>query len=411
MRKKAVKNTLYASLGGILEFYDYILFVFFAKLFAEIFFPPNNAFWAEIGIWISFGAGYLARPFGAVVFAHFGDKKGRKDVFYITMLLMILPSFALAFLPSYESIGLTATIILFVIRILQGLAVGAEVSGAWVFVSEFVSQKYKSLALGFISATLTLGLLLAGLVSLLANEIFTQEELKAWAWRLPFILGGFFGVLACFLRKKLSETPVFEKLRKDETLLSFPLLEALKTHKLAMLVCALMSVVLTSGVATLTIVPQHFNALLGFDTNQSLIYSNLAIVAIIFGSLIQGALASFFGNFKICVLFSLLFAVFGIGLGLYDERFLFYYLLACFMQGIISFAPIFMTSVFKPELRFSGLSFAYNISYALLAFVTPFVIRGIYEKYLGYYFVFVALCSLLCAFLVRHLNNTYLRRV
>lgn len=404
-KEQAFKNTLYASFGGILEFYDFILFVFFTSIFAQIFFPPNNEFWAELGVWISFGAGYLARSFGALIFAHFGDIKGRKPVFYISMLFMIIPSFVLAFLPTYESIGLFATILLFAVRIVQGLAVGAEVSGAWVFVSELVSEKYKSLALSFISATLTVGLLLAALISLFINFYFTQEEIKEYAWRIPFIIGAVFGIIACFLRTKLVESPVFLKLVNEDKRLKFPLLQALKTHKKAMLVCVLMSVILSSGVATLTIIPKHFDTLFAFSETQKILYTNLASVCIILGSLTQGLLATFFGNYKICFIFSLSFAFFGVLLGFYDDNFLLYYLCACFSQGIISFAPIFMTKVFSAELKFSGLAFAYNLSYCILVFFTPFVVNSIYEDKIAYYMLFVALSSLLCIVLVKHLDK------
>ena len=165
----------------------------------------------QINAYIAFGAAYLARPFGSVVMAHFADRYGRKNIFYISMLLMVLPSFALAFLPSYESIGIFATLILFIIRILQGLAVVTEVSGAWIYVSEFVKGRQIPLALGFISATLTMGLLLGNLATLGIRSYFSSEEVQNYAWRIPFILGGFFGILALFLRNKLSETPEFTK--------------------------------------------------------------------------------------------------------------------------------------------------------------------------------------------------------
>ena len=404
-KNKAIKNTIYASLGGILEFYDFILYVFFAvAIFPKIFFPPDNILWANVGGWVSFGVAYLARPFGAIVFGHFGDKFGRKNIFYFSMLLMILPSFILAVLPTYESIGLSATLTLFTVRIVQGLAVGADVSGIWVFVSEFVSEKNKSLALGFISASTTFGLLLAGLVVLLINSVFSPEQVLDFAWRLPFILGGIFGILACFLRKKLSETPVFEELQQTNQILKFPLFEALKTHKLPMLVCFLMSIVLSAGVATLTIIPQNFDKLLGFNESQKLLYTNLAICAVIIGAFTQGLLAKYFGEYKICIIFSCLFAVFGFGVGLYNENFLIFYILACFSQGIITFAPVFMTKVFKSEIRLSGLSFAYNISYAFFVFITPFVINALYEHYLGYYISFVALVSLSCIALMKKLG-------
>ncbi|AJC89121.1 MHS family MFS transporter [Campylobacter lari] len=399
--QKAFKNTIYASLGGILEFYDFVLFIFFASVFAKIFFPQNDDFWPLIYTYVAFGAGYLARPFGAVVLAHFADIKGRKNVFYISMLLMVVPSFVLAFLPTYESIGLFATFMLFIIRIAQGLAIGAEVSGAWIFVSEFVSKKRLGLALGFISATLTLGLLLGNLATLSIYAYFDKEEVESFAWRIPFFIGGFFGILALFLRTKLNETPAFKNIKEKEKILNFPLLQALKTHKKSMLICAFLTVVLTSGVATLMILPQYFESLLGVSKTTALLYQNLAIVMIILGSLVQGYLADFLGHFRICLIFTVVFGAFGISFSFYNEWFLSFYLLACFAQGIIAFAPIFMTQIFTTELRSSGLSFAYNVSYAILGFLTPFVVNFMYEKYFYIYIIFIVIASLLSMFLIK----------
>ncbi|WP_257937621.1 MFS transporter [Campylobacter lari] len=404
--QKAFKNTIYASLGGILEFYDFVLFIFFASVFAKIFFPQNDDFWPLIYTYVAFGAGYLARPFGAVVLAHFADIKGRKNVFYVSMLLMVVPSFVLAFLPTYESIGLLATFMLFIIRIAQGLAIGAEVSGAWIFVSEFVSKKRLGLALGFISATLTLGLLLGNLATLSIYAYFDKEEVESFAWRIPFFIGGFFGILALFLRTKLNETPAFKNIKEKEKILNFPLLQALKTHKKSMLICALLTVVLTSGVATLMILPQYFESLLGVSKTTALTYQNLAIVMIILGSLVQGYLADFLGHFKICLIFTLIFGIFGIAFSFYNEWFLLFYLLACFAQGIITFAPIFMTQIFTTELRSSGLSFAYNISYALFGFVTPLLINTIYKEYMFVYMIFVMLASFVSMVLVFKILKT-----
>lgn len=407
-KNKAFKNTIYASLGGILEFYDFVLFVFFANVFAKIFFPQNDDFWPLLNTYIAFGAGYLARPLGAILMAHFADKNGRKPIFYISMLFMVIPSFVLAFLPTYEQIGLIATIILFIIRIAQGFAIGAEVSGAWVFVSEFISDKKKGLALGFISATLTLGLLLGNLITIIIYEFFTPAEVENFAWRIPFIIGGFFGILSLFLRNKLNETPQFQELKNKNLLINFPLKNALKTHKFSMLICALFTIVLTSGVATLMILPQHLENLLNIDKTSALYYQNIAITMVVFGALLQGYLADVFGAFKICFIFSILFGFFGVLFSFYDANFVYYYTLACFMQGIISFAPIFMTQIFKTELRFSGLSFAYNISYAILGFITPIMISFLYEKYMYIYIIFISLTSIFAAFLShKYLQNIY----
>ncbi|EJV1297519.1 MFS transporter [Campylobacter coli] len=401
--QKKYKNIIYASLGGILEFYDFVLFAFFLDIFAKVFFPQNDTFWMQINAYIAFGAAYLARPFGSIVMAHFGDRYGRKNIFYISMLFMVLPSFALAFLPSYESIGILATLILFLIRILQGLAVGTEVSGAWVYVSEFVKGRQVPLALGFISATLTIGLLLGNLATLGIRSYFSAQEVEEYAWRIPFIVGGFFGFFALFLRTKLSETPEFERIKKENRLLNFPLKDALKTYKTSMLVCFLMTVVLTSGVATLMILPKYLEELLSINKTSALWIQNFAILAVILGALIQGILASKWGSYRICSIFSITFMFFGMLFSFYDANFLFYFLLACFAQGIITFAPVFMTQIFKSELKFSGLSFAYNISYVLLGFLTPFIVNAFYKEYMGVYLMVVGCCSLFSVFLLKRI--------
>ncbi|MBK1991612.1 MFS transporter [Campylobacter sp. 2018MI35] len=402
MKNKKIKNIVYASLGGILEFYDFILFVFFLDIFIKIFFPPQDESFLKFSSYLLFGIAYLIRPLGAIFMGHFGDKVGRKKIFYISMLLMILPNFVIAFLPNYESIGIIAPIILFFMRILQGLAIGAEVSGSWVFVSEFVRGRQIPLALGFISMTLTFGLLLGGLTFIILKNTFSENELESYAWRIPFIISAIFGFLALFLRKHLDETPIFEKIKKNNQILKFPLKQAFKTHKTSMLVCFLMSVVLTSAIATLMILPKYFHKVLSLNNTEALYIQNWAIFILMIGSLIQGILAKFFGSYKICIIFSLMFIVFSLLFSLYNDYFILFYFLACFSQGIVTFAPVFMTQIFKNELKFSGLSFAYNISYAILSFITPFIVDLFFNTYLKFYFIFVGSSALVCVFLLKY---------
>ncbi|MBZ7933293.1 MFS transporter [Campylobacter sp. LH-2024] len=399
--QKKYKNIAYASLGGALEFYDFVLFVFFLDIFSKIFFPQNNFFWTQINTYISFGIAYLVRPFGAIIMAHFGDRYGRKNIFYLSIFFMVAPSFFLAFLPTYEMIGLYSTFALFLIRILQGLAIGVEVSGAWVYISEFVKGNKIPIVLGFASAALTLGLLLGNFTVLILDNYFSKEQVEQYAWRLPFILAGIFGIFILSLRKKIDETPEFLKLKIRKQLVNFPLKHALKTHKMSMFICFLMTIVLTSGIATLMILPKYFSSIFNFDPSQGLWMQNFGILSVIFGSIVQGFLASKWGSYKICSFFSISLMFFGILFSFYNQQFLWYFLIVCFSQGIITFAPVFMTQIFKNEIKLSGLSFAYNISYAFLAFLIPFIIDFLYKKYLGFYFVFVGMCSLFCMFLLK----------
>ena len=126
-----------SSLGGILEFYDFIIVFFFAKIISQHFFPAGiGEFWAMLNTYGTFAAGYLARPLGGVVMAHFGDKFGRKNMFMLSIALMVIPTFSLAVIPTYETIGYAAPLFLILVRICQGIAIGGELPGAWVFIHE-----------------------------------------------------------------------------------------------------------------------------------------------------------------------------------------------------------------------------------------------------------------------------------
>src|SRR5665647_2542350 len=145
-----------AALGGALEFYDFIIFVFFAVVIGQLFFPPDMPDWLrQLQTFGIFAAGYLARPLGGIVMAHFGDMLGRKRMFMLSILLMSLPTLAIGLLPIYAVIGIWAPLLLLTLRIMQGAAIGGEVPGAWVFVSEHVPQRHVGFACGTCSETNT----------------------------------------------------------------------------------------------------------------------------------------------------------------------------------------------------------------------------------------------------------------
>lgn len=221
-----------SSLGGILEFYDFIIVFFFAKIISQHFFPAGiGEFWAMLNTYGTFAAGYLARPLGGVVMAHFGDKFGRKNMFMLSIALMVIPTFSLAVIPTYETIGYAAPLFLILVRICQGIAIGGELPGAWVFIHEHAPAGHKNAFVGFLTGCVTGGILLGSFVALLMNFIYTPAELSDWAWRVPFVIGGVFGLISIYLRRFLQETPVFKKMRESKALAKFPLEEVVKTSR------------------------------------------------------------------------------------------------------------------------------------------------------------------------------------
>src|SRR5690606_8290723 len=232
-----------AALGGALEFYDFVVFVFFAKVIGAAFFPDDLPEWLrQLQTFGIFAAGYLARPIGGIVIAHFGDLLGRKRMFTFSIILMAVPTLAMGLLPTYATLGAIAPVLLLLLRILQGAAIGGEVPGAWVFVSEHVPARHTGFAVGTLTAGLTFGILLGSLVATAINTRFTPEEVFDFAWRIPFLLGGGFGILAVYLRRFLEETPVFRAMQEKKTLASeLPLKTTLRRHLGAVTFCMLLT--------------------------------------------------------------------------------------------------------------------------------------------------------------------------
>ncbi len=365
-----------ASLGGALEFYDFVIFVFFATTMGQLFFPPDLPEWMRLvqtfGI---FAAGYLARPLGGVVMAHFGDLTGRKKMFMLSILLMAIPTLLMGLLPTYAQVGVLAPLLLLLLRVMQGAAIGGEAPGAWVFVSEHAGERHRNFACGALSAGLCAGILIGSLVARAIDAAFDDAQVLAWAWRIPFVVGGVFGLVAMVLRRKLHETPVFAELQARRALASeLPLKTVLREHAGAVLLAMLLTWLLTAAVVvTLLMMPTLLQGL-GVSREQALAGNALAICATIIANLIAGALADRFGAGRVLVLWSLLlgFAFWAFyGAAQADDYSPWCYALAGSAVGLTALVPAIAVGGFPAPVRFSGLSFSYNVAYAIAGGLTP----------------------------------------
>src|SRR2546428_6831546 len=184
-----IKRIIFASgLGTMIEWYDFYIFGSLAVIMSELMFPKGDPTWALIKTWALFATGFLVRPFGALVFGRIGDLIGRKYAFLVTLTVMGLSTFLIGLLPTYASIGILAPIILLLLRLLQGLALGGEYVGAAVYVAEHVPDNKRGYYTSFIQITGTLGLFVSLAVALGVQELMTDAHWKAWGWRIPFLL-------------------------------------------------------------------------------------------------------------------------------------------------------------------------------------------------------------------------------
>ncbi|MBD8624474.1 MFS transporter, partial [Pseudomonas sp. CFBP 13727] len=375
------KTLSLSALGGALEFYDFIIFVFFAAVVGKLFFPADMPEWLRLmqtfGI---FAAGYLARPLGGIIMAHFGDLLGRKKMFTLSIFMMAVPTLIMGLLPTYAQIGIFAPILLLLMRVIQGAAIGGEVPGAWVFVSEHVPGRNVGYACGTLTCGLTTGILLGSLMATAINSIYTPAEVSDYAWRIPFLIGGVFGLASVYLRRWLHETPVFAELQQRKALAAeVPLRTVLRDHRGAVAISMLLTWLLSAGIIVVILMtPTILQTLYGFTPKQSLQANSLAIVFLSLGCIGSGALADRFGAGKVFVVGSL--ALLATSWTLFHSLhahpdWLFpLYAVTGLCVGVIGAVPYVMVKAFPAVVRFSGLSFSYNVAYAIFGGLTPMAV-------------------------------------
>ncbi|MBU6248643.1 MAG: MFS transporter, partial [Xanthomonadaceae bacterium] len=378
LRRSDIKTLALAALGGALEFYDFVVFVFLALPLSELFFPPGTSPWlAQLQVYGIFAAGYLARPLGGIVMAHYGDLLGRKRMFALSVFLMALPTLLIGLLPVYAQIGVLAPVLLLVLRVLQGIAVGGEVPGAWVFVAEHVPPARVGFACASLTSGLTVGILIGSLLTAAIHERLGHDTMMAWGWRLPFLLGGVFGFVAVWLRRWLRETPVFEAMHAQRALADErPLGRVLRLHRGAVVRSMVVTWTLTAAIVVVILMtPTLVQVVFHRPAATAFLGNSLASTALAAGCLAYGALADRLGIARVlgagAVLLSLAVGALYLDLQHGAAHFLPLYALAGFCVGVVGVVPTVMVAAFPPAVRFSGLSFSYNVAYAVFGGITP----------------------------------------
>jgi MFS family permease len=386
-----------------LEFYDFIIFVFFATVIGHLFFPPEMPDWlVMIQTFGIFAAGYLVRPLGGIVLAHYGDRYGRKRVFAFSILLMALSTLGMALMPTYATIGVAAPILLIILRMLQGAAIGGEVPGAWTFVAEHVPFRRVGLACGFLTSGLSFGIMLGSLIAFAINSLFTPEDVAGYAWRIPFLLGGVFGLIAVYLRRWLEETPIFMEMKKSKSLTDkLPLGLVLKHHRRGVIISALLTWVLSAAIVVTTLMTATFlQKLYGYTPTQALAGTSFGTLFLIFGVIIAGALIDRIGSGIFFMGASIFFGIATFTFYSYagtslQTMFVLYGVMGLSV-GMAGAVPYVMVRAFPASVRFSGLSFAYNVSYAVFGGLTPIGVTtalAINPMAHAWYLVFIAVLA------------------
>jgi MHS family proline/betaine transporter-like MFS transporter len=402
--QKSKRIFLSAVSGNVLEYYDFTVYSVFAISIAHQFFPKTSEFsqiLLSLGV---FAVGFATRPLGGIVFGYIGDTFGRRAALLCSMLGMTIPTFTIGLTPSYEQIGIFAPIILVLLRLIQGLCISGEGAGAAIFLLEHEFKFKPGFLTSLTHSANIAGTILASIVGIVIEKYFSHIE---DSWRFAFILGGVLGLVGFYSRLRVSETPIFESIIKSKQAKS-PFFEVIQSAWQKMVLT------LTIGALTSSIVYMvkayinvYYTHTMHVDHAIALKYLLFASTVVMLTIPIAGALADSFGSKNVmlystvsCIIFimpilyimssnSYLYQIFGI------------FLLSATAGMLAGCSYIYVISFFKPEQRFTGVAFSFNLGVAVFGGTTPIIASYLVELTSAHYspgFYIIFLCALYLIF-------------
>lgn len=239
MKKPLFRTVVTSMMGNLFEFYDFILFAYFAPILGKLFFPSADETTELIKAFGVFAVGFFVRPLGGIVFGHIGDKVGRKQALVLAIILMAIPTAVIGLLPTYEEIGISASILLIVMRMLQGFSMGGNYGGSITFTTEHSDPKHRGLIGSFAITSCLVGILLGSATATLFSYILSEHDLNTWGWRVPFLLGILICFVGYYLRTKIPETPEFMAVQESGKVSKYPITQVFKEHWVTLTVVVL----------------------------------------------------------------------------------------------------------------------------------------------------------------------------
>lgn len=365
-------------IGNLFEWYDFIIYGFFAPVIATQFFRPEATSGDLLKVFAVFAVGYFARPIGAIIFGSIGDRLGRKKALLLSLIVMAVPTIGMALLPTWESIGVLSPVLLILLRILQGISIGGEFTGANAYLSEHSADDRRGLAGSLTVSSAMLGILLGSLVFTLMEWLCTPAFIQLWGWRLAF-LGGF-GILliAGWLRWTMPVSPHFEKAKSNGTLVAHPVRNCLRNH-FGTLMRGILLISLPSMLCyALTVyMSDYLHKQADLSRSAAGLIVTVAIAMAVVVPVVIGAWSDRVGRrpiIRFSFIASIVWSVPLFALAIMGSSALAWTgvlvgaLILSLMQGVY---PATLTELFPTSARYTGTSIAYNICFAILGGTFP----------------------------------------
>jgi MFS transporter, MHS family, proline/betaine transporter len=367
---------LLASLGGTLEFFDFVVFGIFARDIADAIFPSSSPLVSLMASFAAFAAGYLARPIGGIVLSHYGDRHGRRRVFLWSIFVMSLATFGMGLVPTHAQWGAAASALMVTLRIVQGFCLGGELPGALTYVVE-TAPRIAPFVCGVVFACVTMGVAAATGVSLSLRTLLAPDLVPVLAWRLAFVLGGLGGILSFVLRRSLEESPEFARMRSLAS--RQPFRELLQTHATPVLVgCTVLAGTACFNGLFFSHLPAHLAGVLQYDPRQGVYSQTVGVIASAVGILATGWLGDripprYLLRLGVALLVVLAYPFYA-ALEMRAANLTLLLTLAGLVAGLTngSFACL-LTDLFPTRIRFTGVALVFNISFTVFSGTAPLV--------------------------------------
>jgi MFS transporter, MHS family, proline/betaine transporter len=373
---------LLASLGGTLEFYDFVIFGVFAKDIADAIFPSSSPLVSLLASFAAFAVGYLARPIGGIILSHFGDRYGRRRVFLFSLFLMSAATLGMGLVPTFAVWGVAASVAMVILRLVQGFCLGGELPGALTYVVE-TAPRHAPFVCGVVFACVTMGVAVATGISLAVRTWLPPEMVPWLGWRLAFVIGGLGGVLSFVLRRSLEESPEFARMK--QIALRRPFGEVLRRHSVQALL-GIAALAATGGFNGLFFahMAAYLTGVLHYDPRQAITSQTIGVVVHALSILAVGRLADRVTPRALIRVGT--FILMALAIPFYnalEARSLHptvLMTLAGLCAGLVNgaFASI-LTDLFPTRVRFTGVALSFNVAFTLFSGLTPLVATSLIQ--------------------------------
>jgi len=391
VKKETLKRAIAATaLGNAMEWFDFGVYAYFATTIGRVFFPGDNASIQLLATFGAFAAAFLMRPIGGLVLGPLGDKIGRQKILAFTMIMMSVCTFCIGLIPSYNSIGVLAPILLLILRMIQGFSTGGEFGGAATFIAEYSPDRMRGFLGSWLEFGTFIGYILAAVVVTVLTSMLSESSLLSWGWRIPFFIAGPIGIVGLYMRMKLEETPAYSNHddSEEEDAGRSELVSLVSGHWRPLLLCAgLVLVYMVADYMLLSYMPTYMTASLHHDASHSLYLIILVMVVMMVIQPFMGMASDIWGRRPIIFIGCIGFVILSIPcLWLIQSTsmiaiFFGLMILGALLNTFTAVMPSTLPALFPTAIRYGAVAIGLNISTSLFGGTTPLVTTWLIDAF------------------------------